>query len=73
MTNPFDEESAKDQPEEAEGLTAAKKSGGDIESRKSGGDIEFAADTEPGTEPGTESGGDIESGGETTDSGGDIE
>ncbi|WP_427891322.1 hypothetical protein ACQHIV_02775 [Kribbella sp. GL6] len=64
MTNPFDEESAKDQPEEAEGLTAAKKSGGDIE---------FAADTEPGTEPGTESGGDIESGGETTDSGGDIE
>jgi hypothetical protein len=74
VTNSFDEESAKDaQGEEADDLTAAKRSGGDIESKKSGGDIEFSGGDAEGGEEGTESGGDIESGGTTTDSGGDIE
>ena len=66
MTNQFEEESdaAKDAlglGDDAEGLAAAKRSGGDVESRKSGGDVEF-------------SGGDVESTGEETpDSGGDVE
>jgi hypothetical protein len=74
VTNPFEEESdaAKDAlglGEEADDVSAAKRSGGDVEAKKSGGDVEFSAG-----DTGSDSGGDVESAGdESADSGGDVE
>ncbi|HEY4571341.1 MAG TPA: hypothetical protein VIH10_17850 [Kribbella sp.] len=75
MTNQFDEESdaAKDAlglGDEADELSALKKSGGDVEARKSGGDVEAKSG---GDVEAQKSGGDVEVGGETPDSGGDVE
>jgi hypothetical protein len=75
VTNQFEEESdaAKDAlgvGDEADDAAALKRSGGDVEAKKSGGDVEARSG---GDVESRKSGGDVEVGGETPDSGGDVE